>query len=1017
MPALALLFVATAARAARAQSVVLAHDIDLVLDTGLVHYSQTDGRWAYFSVRGDSTIRMGQCGCLLSAFATILNQQGRMLPWFPTPFNYFGGSDGAFDFNPRYLDIFLNYGPNPSGAPGGPGASFPDGWGYKNREIGTCGVIPLVQALQIVGTDGMGSAVGFTPVVKDGFGPEVRDIVNRNLLAGRPTIAAVATGNSVQANHAVLIAGWDARDHAYRVLDPMTPRAGLYGLNLPDIPFEVNPADPPGSPSTYAYWTTRVKGIIDMRPGGFAGSVPSFLFGDDPSPIEILMTGPDGRRTGVDPATGAVFEENDRASYWAFGPWADPLRELPEGTPPRFIVFPDAPAGTYHFAVTGMANGPLQLSAETLRGGTRVLLGEFNGTIAAGDVRKYELQFARSGPSAVAQVSNFTPHAYAGDDVHTRTDAPVRFDASRSFDADGTIATFAWDFGDGSTGGGSAVEHAYAVPGDYTVTLTVTDGNGASATDSLQANVILSQRRPVADASGPYLGFASTSDAFYVLLDARGSTDPNGDPLTYRWDFGDGSPVRTTTAGYADHTYAQTGVYTMTVVANDGIEDSEPATARVEIVPAPSAPPFGGSDAFLSPNCGSPGTTVTITMGEFAQFQWWNFGLMGALPPFPPRRLPLGMIAPDGMMAVGLPGDDTRYLPFSATLLSPGRYIARASFVLADVAPGLYNIAWAEEDTLPFRVPCPTPANRPPLAHAGGPYAAGVGAPIVFDGSASSDPDGDELEYAWDFGDGTFGEGVRPTHAYANAAPYLVTLFVTDGESGRMNMAGTRSFAAAAVTTGSRDTIPPTTTAVRAPQAGSGGWNTGDVTVALEAVDNPGGSGVRDVAFTLSGAQSDAARVDGDRAQAVITREGATTLEYFATDNAGNQEVAQRQIVQIDRSGPAIDGMPADGCVIWPPNHKLVTLAQVIASDGLSGLAPGGLVVTAASSESVDGRGDGRSSPDIAVSGGVVTLRAERSGPGAGRTYTITATATDIAGNTTRRISTCVVPHDQRPGR
>ncbi len=1014
---LALLWMAGVARAVDAQSVTLTSDIDLVDDVGLVHYSQTDWRWAYFSVRGDPTITLGRCGCLLSAFATIINQQGRMLPWFPTPFNYFGGYDGAFDFNPRYIDIFLNYGPNPTAPSGGPGSRFSPGWGYKTRPPGACGVIPLVQALQIVGTDGLGHVVGFTPVVKAGFGPDVKDIINRNLLEGRPTIVGITVGNSTAARHAVLIAGWDKKAKAYRVLDPMTPRFNMYGPNLADVPFELAPGDPPDAPSTYEKWEARVKGIIEMHPGSSGGSIPSFLFGDDPSPIEILMTGPDGRRTGVDPATGAQFEENDRASYWTFGPWSDPLGEIPEEAPPRFITFPNAPAGTYHFTVTGTANGPLQLSAETLVGGTRTLLGEFTGTIAAGEVRKYELQFGRIGASTVAQVTNFTPHAYAGDDIQARTDTPIAFDARRSFDADGSIAAFDWDFGDGSTGVGTQPQHTYAVPGDYTVTLTVTDANGVAATDSLQAHVILSQRRPIANASGPYLGYASTRDDFYVLLDARGSSDPNGDPLTYRWDFGDGSAVRTTTAAYADHTYAETGVYTMTVVANDGIEDSEPATARVEIVPAPSAPPFGGSDAFLTPSCGSPGTEVTITMGEFAQFQWWNYALMGALPAFPPRRLPLGMSAPDGMMAVALPGDDRRFLPFSATLLSPGRYIARASFVLAHVEPGTYNIAWAEEDVLPFQVPCPTPANRPPLANAGGPYAARVGSPIDFDGSASSDPDGDALEYAWDFGDGTYGEGVRPSHAFANEGRYLVTLFVSDGEPGRMTVAGTRSFAGAAVTAAALDTIPPTTTAVSAPGVGGTGWNTSDVTVDLQAVDNPGGSGVRDVALALSGAQSGAATVVGDHARVVITREGTTTLEYFATDKAGNQEVPQRQIVRIDRSGPTISGMPAEGCVVWPPNHKFVTIAQVTASDALSGLAPGGLVVTAASSEAGDGRGDGRTSPDIVVVGNVVSARAERSGAGVGRTYTITVTATDLAGNTTQKNSTCVVPHDQGSGR
>jgi chitodextrinase len=80
-----------------------------------------------------------------------------------------------------------------------------------------------------------------------------------------------------------------------------------------------------------------------------------------------------------------------------------------------------------------------------------------------------ELHFALTGTSGVAQVSNFTPHAYAGDDVNARTGGDIAFDGERSFDADGTIASYEWDFGDGMTATGSRPRHAYAVPGDIAI--------------------------------------------------------------------------------------------------------------------------------------------------------------------------------------------------------------------------------------------------------------------------------------------------------------------------------------------------------------------------------------------------------------------------------------------------------------------------------------------------------------------------------------------------------------------
>jgi hypothetical protein len=105
--------------------------------------------------------------------------------------------------------------------------------------------------------------------------------------------------------------------------------------------------------------------------------------------------------------------------------------------------------------------------------------------------------------------------------------------------------------------------------------------------------------------------------------------------------------------------------------------------------------------------------------------------------------------------------------------------------------------------------------------------------------------------------------------------------------------------------------------------------------------------------------------------------------------------------------------MPPAGCTLWPPNGKFVQVADVKASDALSGLAPGSFGVTATSNEPSD-----PATSDIAItpdgSGGfTVQLRADRLGTGNGRVYTLTATAKDLAGNTATGTGTCLVPHDQ----
>lgn len=71
-------------------------------------------------------------------------------------------------------------------------------------------------------------------------------------------------------------------------------------------------------------------------------------------------------------------------------------------------------------------------------------------------------------------------------------------------------------------------------------------------------------------------------------------------------------------------------------------------------------------------------------------------------------------------------------------------------------------------------------SNTPPVADAGGPYTGSAGAPVQFNGSASSDADGDSLTYLWDFGDGSTGTGATPTHTYGENGPHPVTLTVSD---------------------------------------------------------------------------------------------------------------------------------------------------------------------------------------------------------------------------------------------
>ncbi len=95
-----------------------------------------------------------------------------------------------------------------------------------------------------------------------------------------------------------------------------------------------------------------------------------------------------------------------------------------------------------------------------------------------------------------------------------------------------------------------------------------------------------------------------------------------------------------------------------------------------------------------------------------------------------------------------------------------------------------------------------TSGNQAPTARPGGPYSGTVGAPIAFNGSASSDPDGSIAGYAWTFGDGGTASGASPTHAYASPGTYTATLTVTDN-------LGAQSTASATVTVASGGSAQP----------------------------------------------------------------------------------------------------------------------------------------------------------------------------------------------------------------
>ena len=160
----------------------------------------------------------------------------------------------------------------------------------------------------------------------------------------------------------------------------------------------------------------------------------------------------------------------------------------------------------------------------------------------------------------------------------------VAFDGSGSSDPDGSISSYAWDFGDGSTGVGVTISHTYLTAGNFAATLTVTDNRAATRTAAIAISVATPNVVPVAVVSASPLSGDVPLD---VAFDGSGSSDPDGSISSYAWDFGDGS---TGVGVTISHTYLTAGNFaaTLTVTDNRGGTGTSSVDVLSAIPPTPT---------------------------------------------------------------------------------------------------------------------------------------------------------------------------------------------------------------------------------------------------------------------------------------------------------------------------------------------------------------------------------------------------------------------------------------------
>jgi len=326
---------------------------------------------------------------------------------------------------------------------------------------------------------------------------------------------------------------------------------------------------------------------------------------------------------------------------------------------------------------------------------------------------------------------NELPVADAGPDQVVAEGTTVHLDGSASSDPNGDSLAYEW-----VQTGGPAVElssllaretgfQAPAVTSDIDLTfvLTVSDGKGGVETDTVTVSVLrMSAGRPTADA-GPE---QTVDESTTVVLDGRGSSDPNEDTLALYWTQTVGPAVTLDGAETAQPSFVAPVVYTdtameFTLQVSDGTEMSLPDTVTVTVRNSVNEPPVADAGSDLTVDAGAvvslDGSASADPNGDPLTYLW----------------------AQIGEPAVELSNPDAISPSFTAPDVSVDTELEFALTVSDGQAASQDNV----------RVTVLAPADGRPVADAGVNVTVSEQTRVALDGSSSYDPDGDDITYLW----------------------------------------------------------------------------------------------------------------------------------------------------------------------------------------------------------------------------------------------------------------------------
>ncbi|WP_211349328.1 PKD domain-containing protein [Nocardioides litoris] len=439
-------------------------------------------------------------------------------------------------------------------------------------------------------------------------------------------------------------------------------------------------------------------------------------------------------------------------------PWSPPLQEYrdPNGTPVRYTF---TKPGTYEYVCV--------IHGTTMTGTVVVEEGDTEPPV-------------NTPPTADPLVDPKTGAA----------PLYVHFEA-RASDADGDTLTYAWDFGDGTAGStADHAHHSYTQPGRYWPTLTVKDGRGGELKREFEVTVTGGQAPLVRAGVSTQAG-----DAPLNVTGTASAEDPQGDDMTYRWDFGDpGTATNIVDGTRGNHTYTRPGTYSATFSATDPAGNTGKRTFRIVVGGEPPVDPEPEEpvreielSASAAPSTGkaplpvSFGTEVSqpTTVGGDLEVFANGTGVWDDV---------------EGTTTMTRWGASTdTFLELSGVKPSSTHMVHVHEKSCADQNGGAH---YRFDETKPFEE-----ANEIWLTFTSD--AEGKASVAVTDPQRAGDkavslvvhqPDmgagriacadfapveDDKLTYEWDFGDGTTGTGAAPEHTYTEAGTYDAVVTVT----------------------------------------------------------------------------------------------------------------------------------------------------------------------------------------------------------------------------------------------